>query len=91
MAGKYPEKQFKAGRGISAAVWKHESDENGKNRVRFSIGIQKSYYDKATGQWKNSELFVSPGEAHSLITLLQKSFEFCVLDKQNEDDESIPV
>lgn len=86
--GNPPVKEFKAG-GIKAAIWKDEVEQDGQVVVRHSIKTEKSYKDKATGEWKTTDYF-RPNDLPRLILAAQKAFEFCVL-KESPDEAEIPV
>ena len=51
-----PDKEFKAG-GVSAAIWCNEKDVNGKMIKSPSIRIQKSFFDKAAQEYRNTDYF----------------------------------
>ena len=62
---KRPEVEFRAvGNGvvISAAVWRNEQEREGQTIVSHSVRIQKRYYDKQTGEWKNDRGQTASGD-----------------------------
>lgn len=86
---KYPEHQFKIGN-ISCAIWHTQEDKNGRTIDTFSIKVQKSYKDPATGEWKNTEIWLFPSEIPPLLTTAQKAYEHCMLsEKSEEEDEAV--
>jgi hypothetical protein len=86
---RYPERQFKIGN-ISCAIWRTQENKNGRTKDRFSIKVQKSLKDPATGKWRNSEIFLFPSEILPLLTVAQKAYEHCMLsEKSEEEDESV--
>ena len=86
---KYPEKQFRMPRGISAAIWSRQVEEHGRTRTKFSVKLQKSTRDEADGEWKNRDIFLFPDEIPAAITVLQEAYEYCLLTEQSE--EAAPV
>ena len=80
---KYPEKQFRI-RSVSSAIWRTEVQRDGRTVTRFSIKLQKSYQDPASGEWQNTELYLFPSEIPALLTVAQKSYEHCMLKEQEE-------
>lgn len=82
---KYPEKQFRMPRGISAAIWSKPVEEHGQIRTKFSIKLQKSTRDEADRGWKNQDIFLFPADIPAVITVLQKAYEHCLLQEQSEE------
>ena len=51
-----PEKEFRAGT-ISAAIWRNETEQDGRTVVQHSVRINKRYRDPKTGDWRDSDYF----------------------------------
>jgi len=83
---KYPEKQFRIVN-ISSAIWRTQADKNGRPVDRFSIKVQKSYKDPATGEWQNTEIWLFPSEIPPLLTVAQKAYEHCMVNIKSEEEE----
>ena len=80
MSNDKPIKRFRAG-SVEAAVWKNEQvDQNGQTVERHSVTIRKSYRDKESGQWKQSDSFF-PSDLPRLALVVQKAFEFVSLNE----------
>ena len=58
-----PIAEFRIGGTITASVWANEVQQDDRTVVRYSVQLQKRYYDKAAQQWKtgwSSPRFDSP-------------------------------
>ena len=85
-----PIKEFRAGSGISASIWRNEeAQEDGTTRVRHSVKFQKRYCDK-NGQWQDSDYYF-PDDLPKLQLVVQKAFEFISLKESKEAEEAIPI
>jgi len=85
---KQPIKEYKAG-SVKAAVWKEEREESGRTVVRHSVRISKSYRDRQTGDWKETEYYFA-NDLPRLALVAQQAFEFVAL-KESEDDSDLPT
>ena len=80
-----PVKKFRAGGGISAAVWeRQEIQEDGTLRIRYSVSIQKRYRDKE-GNWQDSDSYFA-NDLPKLQLVAGKAYEFVTL---NESDTNV--
>jgi hypothetical protein len=84
----YPKRKFRVKK-ITASIWEHKSDDKGKEQTRFSIGIQKSTKNPASGEWENQQIFIHPDEIPALITVAQSAYQHCFLVEKTEDDKSV--
>ena len=83
-----PIKEFKAG-SVKAAIWKNEHEEGGRTVVRHSVRISRSYRDRQTGDWKETEYYFA-NDLPRLALVAQQAFEFIAL-KESEDDSDLPA
>ena len=83
-----PVKEFRVG-GVKAAIWKDEVQQDGRAVTRHSVKVQKSYRDKATGEWKTTEYFY-PTDLPKLLLVAQKAFEFVSL-RESEEGSDLPT
>lgn len=83
-----PVKEFRVG-GVKAAIWKDEIQQDGRTVIRYSVKVQKSYRDKADGEWKTTDYFY-PADLPKLLLVAQKAFEFVSL-KESEEDANLPT
>ena len=51
-----PTKEFRAGT-VKAAVWKEQREEGGRSTARYSVKIEKRYFDEASKEWRNTDYF----------------------------------
>ena len=87
MTNQAPIKEFRAGSTLSVAIWRNETQENGKTIVKYSMKFQKRYCDDE-GNWKNSDYYF-PDELPKVAMLANKAFEFIYLKNgKNEADAS---
>lgn len=81
----YPKKKFRVKK-ITVSIWEHKSDCKGKEKTRFSIGIQKSTKNPATDEWENQQIFIYAEEIPALITAAQSAYRHCFLFEKSDDD-----
>ncbi|MFA6132820.1 MAG: hypothetical protein WC869_02245 [Phycisphaerae bacterium] len=81
--GSPPIKEFRVGGGIKVAIWRNETEQDGRTVVQYSTKPQRRYRDRQTGEWKTTEYF-RPQDLPHLILAAQKAFEFTSL-KEDED------
>ena len=86
---KHPERQFRMPRGISASIWLRQVEEYGYTQTKFSVKLQKSTRNETNREWKNQDIFLLPADIPAVITVLQKAYEYCLLNEQSED--AVPV
>ena len=86
-----PIKDFRAGGGIKASVWRNEVEKNGQTVVRHSVRIQKQFR-KDGGDYRETDYYFRD-DLPKLILVAQKAFEFIALreSKDAEETESVPV
>ncbi len=82
-AAQRPVKEFRAGC-IRAAIWRNESDRDGRTVVRHSVTLNKRYRDSNTGEWADSKSFF-PDDLPRLRLLLDKAYEHIVLREGDSD------
>jgi hypothetical protein len=75
-----PVAQYRNGN-LKSCIWQNKAKKNGQTLLRNTISIQKSYKDAKTGEWINFELRLFPSEALRLVSVLQATYESCVLKK----------
>ena len=85
MAKQKPIKEFRTG-WIQVAVWKNESEENGKTLVKHSIRLQKRFRDE-DGEYKDTNNYF-PEELPKLALAVSKAYEFIALKERNPEDDS---
>lgn len=84
--GQKPAKEFKAGT-VKAAVWKEQREEDGRTTTRYSVKIEKRFFDETTKEWRNTDYFFA-NDLPRLRLVAEQAFEFIVLrdDAKNRDD-----
>ena len=78
-----PTKEFRAGT-IKAAVWKEDREEGGKATVRYSVKIEKRYFDEASKEWRNTDYFFA-NDLPRLRLVAERAFEFIVLGESQDE------
>lgn len=78
-----PIKEFRAGT-VKAAVWKEQREEAGRSTSRFSVRIEKRYFDEASKEWRNTDYFFA-NDLPRLCLVAQRAFEFVVLDEPDHE------
>ena len=78
-----PTKEFRAGT-IKAAVWKEQREEGGRSTIRYSVKIEKRYFDEASKEWRNTDYFFA-NDLPRLRLVAERAFEFIVLRASDED------
>ena len=84
-----PIKEFSAGNGVKATIWANNREESGRKVVRHSVRISKSYRDRQTGDWKDTDYYFA-NDLPRLTLVAQQAFEFIAL-KESEDDSDLPT
>ncbi len=82
-----PIKEFRARGGIKAAIWRNEVIQNGRTIVQHSVKIQRSYKDKASGEWRTTDYFRLQ-DLPSLAMVAQEAFQFINLTESDAGGES---
>ena len=80
--GQAPIKEFRAG-SIRAAIWKNETEVEGRTVVQHSVRIEKRFFDKKTGEWRASDYFFA-NDLPRLCLVTEKAFEYVAL-RENRD------
>lgn len=75
--GNKPIKELKAGT-VRAAIWKEHREEAGRPTARFSVKIEKRYFDEASKEWRNTDYFFA-NDLPRLRLVAGRAFEFIVL------------
>jgi hypothetical protein len=81
--GPRPAKEFKAG-GVRAAIWKEQHSEAGREMVRFSVKIEKRYFDEASKEWRDTDYFFA-NDLPRLRLVAERAFEFIVLGESQDE------
>ena len=81
--GQKPIKEFKAGT-VKAAVWKEHREDAGRATIRYSVKIEKRYFDEASKEWRNTDYFFA-NDLPRLRLVAERAFEFIVLRASDED------
>ena len=90
MNGNKPVRVFRAG-AIKASVFENSAFVKGVKSTIFNVIVSKTYKDK-DNNWKSTNSFSVYSELPKIILVLQKAYEFVVIntDKEageEEDDE----
>jgi hypothetical protein len=83
-----PVKEYRSGP-VSGAIWRNETDKDGRTVVQHSVRVRKRYWDRATGEWRDSD-YLFPDDIPRLRLVLAKCYEFIVL-QDSEDDSDPPT
>mgnify|MGYP006288034781 FL=1 len=86
---KLPIKEFTAARGIKAAIWRHDTQRDGRTFPRYTVRVQKSYRDKS-GTWRTTEYYDRDDLPH-VAMVTSKAFEFISLRESNDEADQIPL
>jgi len=88
---KLPVKEFTAARGIKAAIWRHDVEQDGRTFARYSVRLQKSYRDKS-GAWQTTQYYDREDLPH-IVLVTNKAFEFISLKESQDapDGENLPL
>ena len=85
MTNQTPVKEYRSG-ALSVAIWRNETQENGKTIVKHSVRPQKRYRDD-NNNWKDT-CYLFPDEIPRMAMLLNKAYEFIQL-KESKDAEDV--
>jgi len=78
-----PTKEFRAGT-IKAAVWKEQREEAGRATARYSVKIEKRYFDEESKEWRNTDYYFA-NDLPRLRLVAERAFEFIVLHESEGD------
>ena len=78
-----PTKEFRAGT-VKAAVWKEQREEAGRPTIRYTVKIEKRYFDEASKEWRNTDYFFA-NDLPRLRLVAERAFEFIVLHEFEGD------
>ncbi|MBU1985345.1 hypothetical protein KJ815_13180, partial [bacterium] len=81
-----PVMEFRAAT-IKAAIWAERRQEQGRTVIRYTVKIQKRYFDKNSNEWRTTEYFF-PNDLPRLCLVAAKAFEYTAL---RESAEELPV
>jgi len=77
---------------VSCAVWENQIVKDGKTITLQNLTFQRSYRDRETGQWHNTDSFTPQSLGNLLITVFKAAMELCrVNEDSREDEEQIPI
>ena len=76
-----PVKDFRSG-GVVAAIWRHDTEQDGRTIVNNSVTIGKRYRDK-DGIWQDSSSFFV-GDLPRLELVIRKAYEYLALREAEE-------
>lgn len=85
MSKQKPVKEFRVGR-IKVAIWKNESEKDGKTVIQHSIKIQKSFRND-DGEYQETNNYF-PDELPKLALAVRKAYEFVALRERSPEDDS---
>ena len=80
-------KEFRAG-AIKAAVWKEQREEGGRSTIRYSVKIEKRYFDEASKEWRNTDYFFA-NDLPRLRLVAERAFEFIALEESASDSAEV--
>ena len=81
-----PVKEFRAG-GIRAAIWKNDTEVDGRVVTQHSVRIEKRFFDKATGEWRDTDYFFV-NDLPRLRLVAEQAFQFIALhESEDAQDE----
>ena len=83
-----PVKEYKSGP-VSGAIWRNETDRDGRVVVQYSVRVRKRYRDRTTGEWHDSD-YLFPDDIPRLQLVLAKCYEYIVL-QESEQDSDLPT
>ncbi len=81
-----PEKKFRAG-GISATIWKNESQKGQKSFSYHTISLERSYKDQA-GAWKTTASMRLADLPRAKL-VLDKAYEYLVVQEEVQIQEQV--
>jgi len=74
---------------VSTAVWENTIKKNGEELTLYNIKFQRSYKDRETGEWKNTDSFTPQSLGNLLTNVLATAMHFANINPNNSDD--IPI
>ena len=80
--GNKPIKEFKACT-VRAAIWKEDRQDVGRQTVRYSVKIEKRYFDEDSKEWRNTDYFFA-NDLPRLRLVAERAFEFIALRETDE-------
>lgn len=69
--------------GIRAAIWKEDRKDGGRDVIRFSVKIEKRYFDEATKEWHSTDYFFA-NDLPRLRLVAERAFEYIVLNESQD-------
>jgi len=81
-----PVKKFRSGP-VSCAFWENTIEKDGQTITLQNIKFQRSYREKETGQWQNTDSFTPQSLGNLLVTVLKAATELCRVDQDSPEDE----
>ncbi|MCH7720068.1 MAG: hypothetical protein IH988_03640 [Planctomycetes bacterium] len=60
---------------VNASIWRNESKKGGRTTTWHSVRVCRSYREKETDDWKETEYF-NPGDLLNLEHVTRRAFEF---------------
>lgn len=87
-----PVQEFRSagnGTSVTAAIWRNETEQDGRTRINYSIRLKKRYYDRDAQSWQDSETFF-PEDLPRLQLVAQKAYEFTSLNQRDPNAPAAP-
>lgn len=79
-----PDVVYRSG-GVSVAVWKNETLQNGRTVPQFSVRIQKRFKDAESGEWKTTDYFF-PEDLPRLELVVREAYRYVALKENGQDN-----
>jgi hypothetical protein len=83
-----PVQEFRAG-GVRAAIWRRETEKDGRSVVEHNTKITRSYRDKQ-GNWQEVNTYY-PDDLAKLILVTQEAYRYVTLRDSSAESDDLPV
>ncbi len=84
----HPVEEWQAG-SVTVAMWRSEEEVDDRIWVRWSARVKKSYKDKRTGEWKESDYYF-PADLSDLAIVVRHALDYVRLRK-GEKGSDVPA
>ena len=81
--GSLPVQEYRSGT-TKAAIWRNDVQKGDRTVVQYSVKFERSYYDKQSQQWKQTDYFF-PDDLPDLELVTRKAFEFVRLSQSQPE------